>query len=134
MGYKTIKWLLLPLVLIACHEGVTLTVSQLNDGAVKLDVASFSSDFHPCIDNASISPVDRQDNPVWTLGRSDPHACMESATIGVAKPGYTQDYLAPLRLGETYCVQVNGPGFNARRGFSIDRTGVTQNGKSVALC
>ncbi len=126
--------LLLPLALTACHEGVTLTVSQSRGGTITLGVAAFSSDFHPCIDVAIVSPVDQQDKPVWELGRADLHSCVQEVTVGSAGPGFAQRSSTPLRSGNTYCAEVNGPGFTTRRGFTIDRNGVVQSGEDVAAC
>ncbi len=122
------------LALSACQQGVALTVSRAGNGPISLDVASLSSDFRACIDSASIYPAGQQGQPIWELGRSDQQRCLRQVRVGPAEAGFAQRSTAAVPQQGVFCAEVNGPGFGARRGFTVRAGAVTQDGDDVARC
>ncbi len=134
MAFRRIIGLMVVLLVAACQQGVALTVSRSTGNTVSLAVTSLSFNFRACLDSASIYPADQQGHPVWELGRADPHDCVQQVSLGTARPGFSQRSSAPLRPGRAYCAEVNGPGFSTRRGFTVSRSAVVEDGEDVARC
>lgn len=108
---------LLPLLLSACEEGVTVDVDQVA-GRVAVEVKPRSSSPPPCVKRLIVFRGRDEATAIWHIVRTDAKICLNRFTFGEVPRGFISDTAVqqPAR-GVEYEIDVSGVGFNGGTTF-----------------